>query len=271
MAYEVLVLDIDGTLTNSKKEISPKTLEAVITAQEEGIKVVIASGRPTPGIAEVAKKVKLEQYGGYILSFNGGKIMNAQTKEVIYNETLPREMVPSIYEEAIANHVGIITYEGNDAIAGNGIDKYNQLEARINGIGLREVADFPNYVRFPVNKCLLTGEPEHMAQVEVRMKERFGNFLNIYRSEPFFVEVMPQNIDKAYSLGRLLKHLGLDRSQMIACGDGFNDLSMIQYAGLGVAMANAQEKVKEAANYITASNEEDGVAQVIDKFMLSQR
>ena len=81
---------------------------------------------------------------------------------------------------------------------------------------------------------------------------------------------MPQNIDKAYSLGKLLKHLGLDRSQMIACGDGFNDLSMIKYAGLGVAMANAKEEVKEAADYITLSNDEDGIAHVIDKFMLNE-
>ena len=270
MAYEVLVLDIDGTLTNSKKEISEKTLEAVINAQKEGIKVVIASGRPTAGIKEIAKKVKLDEYGGYVLSYNGGKITNFKTKEVIYNETLPREMIPAIYEEAVEHKVGIVTYEGNDAIAGNGIDEYNQLEARINGIGLREVEDFPKYVRFPVNKCLLTGEPSHMAEVEQKMKERFGNFLNIYRSEDFFVEVMPQNIDKAYSLGKLLKYLGLDRSQMIACGDGFNDLSMIKYAGLGVAMANAQEVVKKAADYITLSNDEDGVAKVIYKFMLNE-
>ena len=85
MAYEVLVLDIDGTLTNSKKEISEKTLEAVINAQKEGIKVVIASGRPTAGIKEIAKKVKLDEYGGYVLSYNGGKITNFKTKEVIYN------------------------------------------------------------------------------------------------------------------------------------------------------------------------------------------
>ena len=270
MAYEVLVLDIDGTLTNSKKEITEKTLEAVISAQNEGIKVVIASGRPTAGIKAIAKKLKLDEYGGYILSYNGAKITNFKTKEVIYNETLPKEMIPAIYEEAVEQKVGIVTYEGSDAIAGNGIDEYNQLEARINGIGLREVEDFPNYVRFSVNKCLLTGEPSHMAEVEKKMKERFGSFLNIYRSEDFFVEVMPQNIDKAYSLGKLLKHLGLDRSQMIACGDGFNDLSMIKYAGLGVAMANAQEVVKEAADYITLSNDEDGVAKVINKFMLNQ-
>lgn len=269
MAYEILILDIDGTLTNSKKEVSPKTLDALIRAQEEGIKVVIASGRPTAGINKIAKTIKLDEYGGYVLSYNGAKITNFQTGEVVYNETLPEEMIPSIYEEAIDSHVGIITYEGNDAIAGNGIDKYNELEARINGIGLREVKDFPNYITFPINKCLLTGEPEHMAEVEQKMKERFGNFLNIFRSEPFFVEVMPQNIDKAYSLGKLLKHLDLERSQMIACGDGFNDLSMIKYAGLGVAMANAQEVVKQAADYITLSNDEDGVAKVIDKFMLN--
>lgn len=269
MAYEILILDIDGTLTNSKKEVSPKTLDAIIRAQEEGIKVVIASGRPTAGINKIAKTIKLDEYGGYVLSYNGAKITNFQTGEVVYNETLPEEMIPSIYEEAIDSHVGIITYEGNDAIAGNGIDKYNELEARINGIGLREVKDFPNYITFPINKCLLTGEPEHMAEVEKKMKERFGNFLNIFRSEPFFVEVMPQNIDKAYSLGKLLKHLDLERSQMIACGDGFNDLSMIKYAGLGVAMANAQEVVKQAADYITLSNDEDGVAKVIDKFMLN--
>lgn len=270
MAYEVLVLDIDGTLTNSKKEISSKTLDAIIRAQEEGIKVVIASGRPTAGIHNIAQQVKLDVYGGYVLSYNGGKIINFQTGEAVYNETLPEEMIPSIYEEAIDNHTGIITYEGDDAIAGNGIDKYNQLEARINGIKLKEVENFPEYVKFPVNKCLLTGEPQHMEMVEQKMKERFGNFLNIFRSEPFFVEVMPQNIDKAYSLGKLLKHLGLERSQMIACGDGFNDLSMIKYAGLGVAMANAQEQVKEAADYITLSNDEDGVAKVIDKFMLNE-
>ena len=269
MAYEILILDIDGTLTNSKKEVSPKTLDALIRAQEEGIKVVIASGRPTAGINKIAKTIKLDDDGGYVLSYNGAKITNFQTGEVVYNETLPEEMIPSIYEEAIDSHVGIITYEGNDAIAGNGIDKYNELEARINGIGLREVKDFPNYITFPINKCLLTGEPEHMAEVEQKMKERFGNFLNIFRSEPFFVEVMPQNIDKAYSLGKLLKHLDLERSQMIACGDGFNDLSMIKYAGLGVAMANAQEVVKQAADYITLSNDEDGVAKVIDKFMLN--
>lgn len=268
MAYEVLVLDLDGTLTNTQKEISPKTWEALINIQENGQKVVLASGRPTAGIIPLAKQLKLDEFGGYMLSFNGARIINAQTNEIIYNSVLPQEYIPQLYETALEYKVGIVTYDENEVIVGNGIDQYNQLESKINHITLKEVENFPEYVNFDVNKCLMTGDPEYMAEVEEKFKNRFGEELNIYRSEPFFLEVMPQNIDKAYSLGKLLKHLNLSRKQMICCGDGFNDLSMIRYAGLGVAMSNAQPIVKESADYITLSNDQDGIAHVIEKFMM---
>lgn len=267
MAYEILVLDIDGTLTNKNKIITEATREAILKLQENGQKVVLASGRPTPGVLPLAKELKLEKYGGYILSFNGAKIIHAGTQEIIYNAVLPRELIGEIYQAAVEYGVGIISYEKDEVIVGNGLDEYNQLEARINNITMKEVDNFTEYITFDVNKCLLTGEPEYLATVEEKMKKRFGQ-LNIYRSEPFFLEIMPPDIDKAYSLGKLLKRLGLNRKQMICCGDGYNDLSMIQYAGLGVAMANAQTEVKEAADYITLSNEEDGVVHVIEKFMM---
>ncbi|MDF2609270.1 MAG: yidA [Lachnospiraceae bacterium] len=267
MAYEILVLDIDGTLTNSKKEISPRTLEAILNVQERGHKVVLASGRPTPGVIPLAQKIKLHEYGGYILSFNGGKITNCKTNEVIYQKVLPHHMIPQIYEAALANSVGLLTYEGDTAIAGTEIDDYMKLETKINGIPLKKVENFPSYITFDVIKCLMTGPAEHLKDVEQIMKSKFRE-LNIFRSEPFFLEIMPQNIDKAYSLSLLLDHLGLSKEQMISCGDGFNDLSMIQYAGMGVAMANAQTVVKEAADFITLSNDEDGIAHVIKEFML---
>ena len=146
-------------------------------------------------------------------------------------------------------------------------DKYIEIEAGINKLTVKEVDNFPEYVTFDVNKCLLTGHDEHMARVERNMAKRFGSVLNIYRSEPFFLEIMPKGIDKAESLDKLLKSLGYTKDELICCGDGFNDLSMIQYAGLGVAMANAQDKVKEAADFITLSNNEDGIAYVIEKFI----
>ena len=101
------------------------------------------------------------------------------------------------------------------------------------------------------------------------MREKFGWVLNIFRSEPFYLEIVPQSIDKANSLARLLEHLGMKREQMICCGDGFNDRSMIEFAGLGVAMENAQEEVKAVADYITASNDKDGIVEVVEKFILS--
>ena len=95
------------------------------------------------------------------------------------------------------------------------------------------------------------------------------DIISVYRSEPYFLELVPMGIDKARSLAVLLEKLGMTREEMVAVGDGYNDLSMIQYAGMGVAMANAQEPVRKAADYVTLSNEEDGVAAVVEKFFLN--
>lgn len=267
MAYEMIVLDLDGTLTNSKKEISPKTKKALMKTQEDGIKIVLASGRPTPGILHLAKELELDQYDGYILSFNGAKIIHCASKEVIYNKTLPKDMISMIFQEVKRLGTGILTYTEEEIISGNGIDQYSQLESRVNKIPMKEVEDFDKYIDFPINKCLLTADPDKILYAEEELKEKFKEKLNIYKSEPFFLEIMPKNIDKAYSLSKLLEHVGINRKQMICCGDGFNDLSMIRYAGLGVAMKNAQDPVKEEADFITLSNDEDGIAYVIEKFI----
>lgn len=267
MAYEMIVLDLDGTLTNSQKIITKKTKQALMKIQEAGIKVVLASGRPTAGIERLAKELCLDKYEGYILSFNGARIIDVKTKEVIYNKVLPKEMISDIFEAAKKLEVGILTYEENEIILGNGIDEYNKLESRVNGIPMREVKDFASYINFPINKCLLTAHPDKILHAERVLKDKFGEYLNIYKSEPFFLEVMPKNIDKAYSLSKLLDHIGITRKQMICCGDGYNDLTMIRFAGLGVAMKNAQEEVKREADFITYSNDEDGIAYVIEKFI----
>lgn len=265
--YEIIVLDLDGTLTNSKKVITPKTKEALMRIQKEGKKVVLASGRPTGGIVKLADELDLKSYGGFVLAFNGGKIINYGTGEIVYNKTIPVELVPAVYEQACRLGVGVLTYKGNTIIHGNGVNEYSRNEGKINGMPIKEVDNFAEYVDYPVNKFLMTGEPEKIAKAQDVMRQTFGDQLNIFRSEPFFLEIVPPAIDKAYSLGKLLEYLGEKKEQMICCGDGFNDKSMIAFAGLGVAMANAQPEVKEVADYITTSNDEDGVALVIDRFM----
>lgn len=265
---KMLVLDIDGTLTNSQKEITEETKKAIHEIQERGHKVMLASGRPTPGMKRYADELELEKYGGYLLSFNGGRIINCRTGEIVYQNMFPRVLIPEIYHYAKRHDCGLITYYGDKIILATKVNEYLEIESRINQMRMVEVEDFLSYVDFDVNKLLMAAEPDVAALCEKELAEKFGDRISVYRSEPFFIELMPKGVDKATSIDRMLSTVGLTRENTICCGDGFNDMTMIEYAGVGVAMANAQEKVKEKADYITRSNDEDGIAHVIDKFIL---
>ena len=263
----ILVLDIDGTLTNSQKEITPKTKHAVIDTMKRGHKVILASGRPTYGMHRYEKELELKENGGFLLSFNGGRIVNCATGEVVYQRILPKEVIPGLYDFALSHDCGLITYENENIILGTRDDEYIAIESRINGMEVKKVDNFVEYIDFDINKCLMTAPPEQAEKYVEMLQEDFGDILSIYRSEPFFIEIMPKNVDKASSLDRMLQTVGLYRENTICCGDGYNDISMIEYAGVGVAMANAQEKVKESADFITKSNDKDGIVVVIEKFI----
>lgn len=268
MKYKFLVLDLDGTLTNNKKEVTEHTRRTLIEAQECGIKIILASGRPTYGIAPIAEKLELKKYGGYILSYNGGEITNWQTGELMYENVLDADVLPYLYQCAKENNFAIVTYQGKYVLTEHPDDEYVLKEAILNVMETKKVDNFLDAVDFPVAKCLIVGEGTRLAVLEKRMYEVLKDRMGVYRSEPYFLELVPKGIDKALSLAVLLDKIGGTKEEMVAVGDGFNDLSMIQFAGLGVAMANAQEPVRQAADYITLSNEEDGVAAVVKKFMM---
>lgn len=266
--YKLLVLDLDGTLTNSQKKITGKTKEAIRKAQEKGIKVVLASGRPTYGIVPLANELRLDTLGGYILSYNGGEIIDWKTKEVLHARQLDPQVLPYLYKSAKKNDFAIITYQNQFIITESPDDIYVHKEAFLNKMEIKKVDNFLSYVDYPVSKCLITGESEQLIVLEKEMNDYLKGTMGVFRSEPFFLELVPNGIDKAQSLGILLEKLGMTADEMMACGDGFNDLSMIQFAGLGVAMGNAQLIVRQQADFITLSNEEDGVAHVVERFLL---
>lgn len=264
---KILALDLDGTLTNRDKRITPRTKAALMHAQRKGHIVVLASGRPTPGVIPVAKELELEKYGGFMLSYNGARLTNCRTGKNVSNRTFPKELVPMLFEEAEKLHIGIMTYQNFGIVAGSVQDSYMDLEAAINHLTIHHFADPLQKITEPVNKCLGTAPPEYAEELETYFAEKYGNRISVGRSEPFFMEFLPKGVDKAGGLSTLCAHLGMTKESVIACGDGFNDVSMIAYAGLGIAMANAQEPVKEAADYITYSNDEDGIANVVERFV----
>ena len=268
MSYQILALDLDGTLTNSKKEISRPTLEALIEIQKQGKKVILASGRPTMGVTPLAEELRLQKYGGYILSFNGGRITDCRNGNILYNKKLPDGVAAPLFH-IVKKYSGtdILAYAENALFSGIKPNQYTELEASINHVPITELSHFPDEITEPGNKLLITGEPEIIEKVRQEACDYFRSYLNIYCSDPFFLEIMPAGIDKSHSLLKLLTAIGLSSDEMICCGDGYNDLTMIETAGLGVAMANAQPAVKEKADYITKSNDEDGILYVINEFM----
>ena len=267
MKKKVLILDIDGTLTNSKKEITDTVLHSLLDIQKNGAKLIIASGRPTHGVKWIADALRLSEYSGYVLCFNGARIANVKTGEVVYQQKFPRECLAPLYEYAKEHDMGLVTYEEDTVIAATRLDAHMEFEARLNHMELKQVKDFPSYVDFDVNKCLFTAGVDEAPALERELAIRYKGVISIYRSEPFFIECMPQGVDKAASLAHLFPKIGVSREDAVACGDGFNDISMIKYAGVGVAMANAQEAVKEAADMVTKrTNDEDGLLEVLEKY-----
>ena len=269
MKYKMIVLDLDGTLTNDKKKITPKTKTALMRAQSLGIRVVLASGRPTYGITKLADELEIEKHGGFILAFNGGKITDCESGKVVFEQKLDEKLVPTLYHAAMKAGMQILTYQGEGIAATEKDNKYVQEEAFINKMPVTLYDDFLNQIDYPINKCLIVGDPTPLHELELELAQQMEGKMNIYRSAAFFLECVPLGIDKAQSLNRLIGSLGITRDEIIACGDGYNDKSMIEFAGLGVAMANASREVQDSADYITYSNEEDGVAHVVEKFILN--
>lgn len=266
IAYRAIALDLDGTLTNHDKEVTPITRQALMKAQKDGAHIILASGRPTYGIAPIADHLEINKYDGYVLSYNGGKIVKWQTKEEIYSNHLPNDVIPILYNYAKEKGHALLGYLGKEIITEMPDDKYVKEESRINKMQIRKINNLMESLEPNPTKLLMTGDPSLMIKAEEELSELVGNRMDVFRSAPFFIELVPRGIDKAQSLNRLLGLIGLTPNDMIAFGDGYNDLSMLKLAGIGVAMANAVPEVRAEADFITKSNEEDGVAFAIQKF-----
>ena len=267
--YDVLVLDVDGTLLTSQKEVTEATRDAIVEAQKRGKTVAIASGRSISGMRRTAANISLEEFGGYIIAYNGTTVLNCKTGECIYNQTISKDLIAPVFEAAKQAKVGILVYNDSkkELVVGTGMDKYIEADARACEVTVREADNFVKEVDFPINKFLLTGEPEYMKEVEKTMQNRFGSRLSVFRSDPHYVELLPKFVDKGIAVEKLMKHLDVKKDKVICVGDSYNDLPMFRLAGLGVAMENAQTEIKEAADFITGSNDEDGIVKVIEKFM----
>ncbi|SEN68656.1 hypothetical protein SAMN04488134_101637 [Amphibacillus marinus] len=269
MNYKMIVLDLDDTLLRDDHTISPRTLNALMLAQEQGVKVVLASGRPTFGMQAIAKQLKLADHDSYILSFNGGKIINCRTNEELFSSTLTFQAVKSLYELSKREDVFIHTYVGDEIITEKD-NKYSRIESEITGLTLTIVNSFIDKVTSPPVKVLMVEDPDKLVKVEKTLANELSDQFSIMRSKPYFLEFTEQGVTKGTSLAQLIKACDIKQEEVIAIGDSYNDLEMIEFAGLGVAMGNAPVAIKDKANFVTDTNMNDGVAKVIEEYVLNE-
>lgn len=267
MKFKLIVMDMDGTLTNSEKRISPITRNTLIKAQQQGAKLVLASGRPTHGLYQEAKELRMDEFGGYLLSFNGAHVCDYPNHEVLYNQCIPTDYHRPIINNAKALNLNVMIHHGGDVMIDEEGTYKADYEAKICNMRVKVVDDLRTGIDFEVNKFLISAPEAYLKQQFEDFKLPFEDRLSIYTSAPFYIEVAPNGVDKGASLARLANTLHIKCEDIIAFGDEMNDLTMLQYAGYGVAMGNAVKPIKLIAKEVTKSNDEDGIACVLQKFM----
>ncbi|OXB02080.1 haloacid dehalogenase [Flavobacterium oncorhynchi] len=267
MQYKMLVLDMDDTLLTDDHKISDLNKKVLLEAQAKGVYVVLASGRPTSAMTAYAKELELDLNDSYIISFNGAIISQAKDDQILFEQKLTVKQIHELYDYSVKTKTHIITYL-DDEIISETDSEYIEVEKEITGMAHRKVASFKDYIDRPAVKCILLENPAYLKSVENDLIIEMPH-LSVSMSKPFFLEAAQQGIDKAASLKLLAEKLNINQSEIIAVGNAGNDLTMIEYAGLGVWVDNVTPELRDRADVIVASNNDNGVAEVVQKFILN--
>ncbi|MFV8342397.1 Cof-type HAD-IIB family hydrolase [Flavobacterium sp. XS2P39] len=265
MKYKMLVLDMDDTLLTDDHTISNENKEMLSKAQELGIYVILASGRPTPAMTSYAKELQLDN--SYMISYNGAVITDLKEGKVIFEQTLTQEQIHDLYDYSLKSKTHIITYLDGKIVSETD-SEYIEIEKNITGLEHNKVLSFKDEVKSSAVKCILLEEPSYLKQVEEDLKIAMPH-LSVSMSKPFFLEVAQNGIDKGASIKILAEKLNILQSEIIAVGNAGNDLTMIEYAGLGVWVDNVTPELRDKGDVIVASNNNHGVAEVVRRFILN--
>ncbi|MFC3931403.1 Cof-type HAD-IIB family hydrolase [Streptococcus dentapri] len=266
---KLLALDLDGTLFNSKKEVTPENIRALKEAHQQGIKVVITTGRPLAAIGNLLEELGLNNSDDYSITFNGGLVQRNNGK-VLAKKALSLEDLEAIHDvlSPLGLPVDILSEGIVYSIPSQGYKSlYHTANPLLTFVEIASLADLPRDIVY--NKIVTVCDAAYLDERIALLPAKFREDYEVFKSRDIILEIMPKGVHKAIGLQLLCQHLGLDRRQVMAVGDEENDLSMIEWAGLGVAMANGVPSVKAKANVVTTrTNEESGVTQAVNHYIL---
>ena len=266
--YKLVALDLDGTLLNSNKAISSYTEMIIKKAVSKGVKIVLASARPYYRMEKYTRQLDIVSPDQCSISFNGGLVIINDKSERLLESGFGPQQVREIIELgrtldtsiSIYTETSLLTERIHEVFQNNKSSK----DVNFNVVSFNDV----DFYKTVVYKMVFVNFVERTPIIRKMIPKDFYERYEISSSVPEYVEFVPKGITKSHALECIGSRFGIDKSEMISVGDQENDLSMMNYVGLGVAMGNASESVKLQAGDITTTNDEDGVAKVIEKYFL---
>ena len=266
MNYKLIAMDLDGTLNNDQKIITPRTREALMAAQRQGIRLALASARPSPGLYKERDILRLQDFDGILMSYNGGRIQSAADGSVLFETAMDRAQTRQVLRFLESLPVTPILDDGKQFYVADAQGYKVDYECRNNQMICSEVGNLADFLDFAPIKILMSVLPEQLPQVQGEIAAFLPDNLTVVQTAPFYLEVIPKTINKGQGIRDICRTLGFTPEEVIAFGDAANDIPMLRAAGMGVAMGNASEETTAAADYVTATNDEDGIAAALQHF-----
>ncbi|MDR0997899.1 MAG: Cof-type HAD-IIB family hydrolase [Treponema sp.] len=266
----MLALDLDDTLLRSDLSISFRTRNIIKKAASQGVVVVLASGRVPVAMERFSRFLGMHKKPGYLICNNGTIIQESHTGNRISETLLNSAAALAVYDLAVAEGFAVQLYE-EDVMYVSRDNEYTRYDQKLTGLRQVVVENFRDMIEEGCYKLLIPGDPMLLQPLESIIRTYLGNDITLFTSKPYFLEILPRNTDKGTALAMIAETLSIGREAVLAIGDSMNDEAMIRWAGMGVAMVNGDDRIKNVASLVTEkSNDDDGVAEVIEKYVLGK-
>ena len=259
--YKAVFSDIDGTILNTSNKIPIKTKKKILEMNKKGFPFILVSARMPKGMVEIQNQLEIKNP---MICYSGAMIVDGEGNS-IYNVVMQKDesMELKKFIQDTAPEVSINIYSGDHWMVEDMKEFWVDQEMKITKVLPEKVSFNDETIYTAVNKILCMGPTAQISRLEKNLLQQFPGIC-IYKSKDTYLEIMSAEASKSAAIHMLERKLGISRDEIIAFGDGHNDIDMIQYAGLGVAMMNASDEVKQAADLVTDCNDNEGVRQILD-------